>query len=267
MKKNIQENVPGLAFINKLKPVTYNLDLTAADKIIQRPQAKDRNGNAIAPSQEELNVRAEKEKVIYTGFIAQDVEKAAKDLGYDFSGVDAAKNDHDLYGLRYSEFVVPLVKSVQELSQKSDAKDETIKSLLSTVTDLQKQIDDLKNLVSVKSVETKSKSTATKTKSEDDVNLKSSDISSAAESSSLGQNVPNPFGDQTTISFYLPQEVQSAHISVTDLNGRVLKSFELFQRGEGQIAIHGSELQAGTYRYSLVVDGKVVDTRQWVLIH
>ncbi|HEV8538733.1 MAG TPA: hypothetical protein VGR15_07395, partial [Bacteroidota bacterium] len=41
--------------------------------------------------------------------------KAAKELGYDFSGVDAPKNEKDFYGLRYAEFVVPLVKAVQEL--------------------------------------------------------------------------------------------------------------------------------------------------------
>ena len=60
--------------------------------------------------------------MVYTGFVAQDVEKAARELNYDFSGVDAAKNDKDLYGLRYSEFVVPLVKAVQELSAKNDEK-------------------------------------------------------------------------------------------------------------------------------------------------
>ena len=60
------------------------------------------------------HARKDKEKIVYTGFIAQDVEKAARELGFDFSGVDAAKNAKDLYGLRYSEFVVPLVKAVQE---------------------------------------------------------------------------------------------------------------------------------------------------------
>ena len=43
--------------------------------------------------------------------------KAAKDLHYNFSGIDAPKNDNDLYELRYEEFVVPLVKAMQELSQ------------------------------------------------------------------------------------------------------------------------------------------------------
>src|SRR5262249_41693885 len=30
VKKNIKQNVPGLAFINKLKPITYNLDFNVA---------------------------------------------------------------------------------------------------------------------------------------------------------------------------------------------------------------------------------------------
>jgi len=89
----------------------------------------------------------------------------------------------------------------------------------------------------------------------------------SAENSRLGQNVPNPSGDQTTISYYLPQDVQSAFISVTDANGRVIKYSELNDRGEGQITIRGNELHAGTYQYSLVVNGKKVDTKTWVLVH
>ena len=53
-------------------------------------------------------------KIVYTGFIAQEVEKAANEVGFNFSGVDAPKNENDFYGLRYAEFVVPLVKAVQE---------------------------------------------------------------------------------------------------------------------------------------------------------
>ena len=52
--------------------------------------------------------------MLYTGFIAQQVEKAALSIGYNFSGVDFAKNSNDHYGLRYAEFVVPIVKAVQE---------------------------------------------------------------------------------------------------------------------------------------------------------
>ena len=55
------------------------------------------------------------------------MEKAAKSLNYDFSGVDAAKNDKDLYGLRYAEFVVPLVKGVQELSKENDSLNQSVR--------------------------------------------------------------------------------------------------------------------------------------------
>jgi trimeric autotransporter adhesin len=120
VKKNIVENVPGLAFINKLKPVTYNLDLNAIDRIMQTEEKKDKDGNIIAAMPFETDARRQKEQMVYSGFIAQDVEKAARELGYDFSGVDAAKNDKDLYGLRYADFVVPLVKAVQELSKQHD---------------------------------------------------------------------------------------------------------------------------------------------------
>ncbi len=53
-----------------------------------------------------------------SGFLAQEVEQSGKELKYDFSGVDKPKTDGGLYSLRYSEFVVPLVKSVQELNAK-----------------------------------------------------------------------------------------------------------------------------------------------------
>jgi trimeric autotransporter adhesin len=43
------------------------------------------------------------------------VYDAARQLGYDFSGVSAPENGKGLYGLAYAEMVVPLVKAVQEL--------------------------------------------------------------------------------------------------------------------------------------------------------
>jgi hypothetical protein len=83
VKKNIKENVPGLSFINKLKPVTYNLDLNAIDKIVQRPVIKDKDGKVTQPSQRELDSRKAKEQILFTGFVAQDVAAAASSINYD----------------------------------------------------------------------------------------------------------------------------------------------------------------------------------------
>jgi hypothetical protein len=102
-KKDIKENVSGLSFIMKLRPVTYHIDMNEMAKFLNTP-------NNLRIKELEEN----KEKVLQTGFIAQEVEKVAHDLGYDFSGVDKPKSKGDFYGLRYAEFTVPLVKAVQE---------------------------------------------------------------------------------------------------------------------------------------------------------
>ncbi len=101
-KTNISESVPGLDFILQLRPVTYNLDLQRLSIDLGEEQ--------------EGSINARKASMVFSGFIAQEVEQAAQSAGYDFSGIDAPENENGFYGLRYAEFVVPLVKAVQELS-------------------------------------------------------------------------------------------------------------------------------------------------------
>ncbi len=114
-KTSVQENVKGLDFVMKLRPVTYRLDVNRLAADLKEDQKRDENGNIItAPDQNDIKSRNEKSQIVYTGFVAQEVEKAANEVGFNFSGVDAPKNENDFYGLRYAEFVVPLVKAVQE---------------------------------------------------------------------------------------------------------------------------------------------------------
>ncbi len=126
-KKNVKENVPGLAFINQLHAITYTIDVTNLRNFLgedrkNETMAEGRRVSEKNPEAEALIQKGiqEKEKIIRTGFVAQEVDEAAKRIGYDFSGVDKPANEHTPYGLRYSEFVVPLVKAVQELSQENN---------------------------------------------------------------------------------------------------------------------------------------------------
>ena len=54
------------------------------------------------------------ENIRHSGFIAQEVETAAKEIKYNFDGIYVPQNEKDRYGLNYSSFVVPLVKAIQE---------------------------------------------------------------------------------------------------------------------------------------------------------
>jgi hypothetical protein len=113
-KENVKEDVPGLSFINQLRPVTYRLNRNQINEFtgVYARREKIREEN---PGAEFLT--GDKYSAVTTGFIAQEVEAAAKNIGFEFSGVDAPKNENDMYGLRYAEFVVPLVKAVQEQQQ------------------------------------------------------------------------------------------------------------------------------------------------------
>ena len=68
----------------------------------------------------------ESSSIVRTGFIAQEVEAAAKKVGFDFDGVSTPENETDLYGIRYAEFVVPLVKAMQEQQEIIEGQQEMI---------------------------------------------------------------------------------------------------------------------------------------------
>jgi hypothetical protein len=140
-KKSISENVPGLSFITKLKPVTYTMDVDAIDAVLRPPRQplEGQSEQDLKPSAEEIASKQAQSQIVYTGFVAQEVEQAAQEVGYDFSGVDAPKNDKDMYGLRYAEFVVPLVKAVQEQQQMIQEQQQIIQELQKRIEELEKK--------------------------------------------------------------------------------------------------------------------------------
>jgi hypothetical protein len=114
-KESIAENVKGISFIMKLRPVTFRLNIEKLSSDLDEDIKYDENGNIITElNNADQKARVDKSKIQYTGFIAQEVESAAREVGFEFSGVDRPDNPEDFYGLRYADFVVPLVKAVQE---------------------------------------------------------------------------------------------------------------------------------------------------------
>jgi len=133
-KINVKENVAGLDFILRLRPVTYQMNVTALSKKLNEGNGKELNETM------KLAI-AEKEKIVWTGFMAQEVETAANATGFDFSGVDKPSNEHGVYGLRYAEFVVPLVKAVQELSLQNEQLKKENKELLKRIQRIESILD------------------------------------------------------------------------------------------------------------------------------
>jgi len=130
-KRNVKEDVPGLAFIAKLRPVTYTLDVDAINDFNSKDLPADKKLQPVNP---------EKKNEVFSGFVAQEVEQAANDLGYNFSGVDKpADAGKQTYALRYSDFVVPLVKAVQEQQKIIETQQKQLDELIKKVEALSKK--------------------------------------------------------------------------------------------------------------------------------
>jgi hypothetical protein len=112
-KTNIQNSDLGLSFINSLRPVSYKWVV---------------GGNDVTPTDDIRNpvVNSRPGRRTHYGLIAQEVQSALS--GKDFGGfVYDADKDH--YGLRYDQFIAPLIKSIQELSQEVNALKARIEAL------------------------------------------------------------------------------------------------------------------------------------------
>lgn len=81
----------------------------------------------------------------------------------------------------------------------------------------------------------------------------------------LEQNRPNPFNQQTIIQYYLPGTTKNAQLRISDLSGKLLKTFELADSGLNTVTIDGGTMGPGTFFYTLVIDGRMIDTKRMVL--
>ncbi|MGC4101735.1 tail fiber domain-containing protein [Ferruginibacter sp.] len=231
-KKNITDNeVKGLEFINRLHPVVYNFDTRKFQEFLTH------NMPDSIKHQYFDNVDFTRSTSIrQSGFIAQEVEKVAQETGYNFSGLHTPDNENDNYSLAYGQFVVPLVKAVQELSDQNEL--------------LRKEMDELKQLI----------------KTNAGGNIEGSiKINESNDAAKLFQNVPNPFNQSTIIRYSIPSTSQKAFITITSISGTKIREFNLKNNENQNIEIKGGQLSAGSYIYTLIVDGKLIDSKQMIL--
>jgi hypothetical protein len=90
-------------------------------------------------------------------------------------------------------------------------------------------------------------------------------IAPESDKSSLYQNVPNPFGKETTIPYFVKSISSSASISVKDMAGREIGRYVIREAGYGQVQVNSDQMTPGAYTYSLIIDGKEVDTKRMIL--
>lgn len=162
-----------------------------------------------------------------TGFLAQDIEKI-------YPNLVQYNKDEDLLRINYLGLIPELTKAVQELS--------------SEVEKLKSEINYLKSNCC----------------NDNFSNNKSDNVIDNKEAI-LYQNRPNPFTNNTTISFFIPKSVKVADLYIYNLNGVQIKHSLITSRELGSFEVNGNDLGAGMYIYTLVTDNNIIDSKRMIL--
>ena len=86
----------------------------------------------------------------FFGFLAQDVEQAARESGFEFPGIDVTKNESEVYTLRYVDFIMPMVKSIQEQQMIIDAlkiQNQQLQLKIDKLNDLEAEVKQINSLL------------------------------------------------------------------------------------------------------------------------
>jgi hypothetical protein len=81
----------------------------------------------------------------------------------------------------------------------------------------------------------------------------------------LKQNMPNPFQGKTSIEYFIPQHIKKAALRISSIDGKVLKEQNIAGRTKGFVVIEADAFPAGTYVYTLILDGKVMHSKKMIL--
>ncbi|MEM8528082.1 MAG: tail fiber domain-containing protein [Bacteroidota bacterium] len=189
------------------------------------------------------------------GFIAQEVQEILPELVYESVNALEVIDTNDpkpsgkieqveYLGIDYINIIPIVTKAVQELSVENDELKGKNAALEQRLSKLEALVESL---------------TSTTT------NLNINETTVSVSDAQLFQNEPNPFSNYTKIQFFIPTKVNDASLQIIGQNGAILKRIPIKERGKGEIQLEAYTLSAGSYRYTLILDGKITDSKQMIL--
>ena len=179
------------------------------------------------------------------GVLAQDLQAIAPNLVSTFTWVEEDENgdivSEEEY-LRIDDTAIKwmLVNAIQSQQELIEEKDDRIE-------DLEERLTNLENIVSQSTLNTSNQS----------VELNGI--------GALNQNIPNPFNDETIIEYSVPKGTNYATLAISNASGRTIRTIALEPVSSGSISIKSGDLESGSYSYSLIADGKIVETKKMIL--
>jgi len=226
LKNDIQPLGKAMERLMQLKPSSYTFK-TEEYKSMNLPQGKQ------------------------MGLIAQDLENVFPELVTEMPEIKRTneKGERELISpsfksVQYISLIPVLIAGIQE-QQKMIEQQSQINA------DQQKQLEEQKHLID-----------ALTQKVSGTTGLNSINVETGVQ---MSQNEPNPFTHETVVKYTLPQTISNAFMAVYDLTGKQITYFPINEKGASSLTITSEKLAAGIYIYSIVADGKVVDSKRMIV--
>ncbi|HQP01819.1 MAG TPA: tail fiber domain-containing protein, partial [Bacteroidia bacterium] len=139
--------------------------------------------------------------------------------------------------------------------------------LVSAVKDQQTKIDSLQNVIDNRllALEQRLNNCCERGAVPSDASFKTEGNATVVELNNLQavvleQNTPNPFAEQTTINYYIPEGSGTAQVVFFDMLGRTIKSIDA-KSGYGSLTVFASNLSQGQYSYALFINGQQIASK------
>ena len=139
--------------------------------------------------------------------------------------------------------------------------------LVSAVKDQQTKIDSLQNVIDNRllALEQRLNNCCERGAVPSDASFKTEGNATVVELNNLQavvleQNTPNPFAEQTTINYYIPEGSGTAQVVFFDMLGRTIKSIDA-KCGYGSLTVFASNLSQGQYSYALFINGQQIASK------
>ena len=227
LKTDIREYKGGLKEVLSIQPKYYRYN----DILI----------NSKGAERKDLNGRQE------VGVIAQEIQEIAPELvntfvheSYDYTNDDGETgpkliSEDEYLAVNTDAIKFMLVNAVKE-------QQEIIENQEDRIAELEAKLDEVLDLV----------------KNNEILNL-------TGGKAALGQNRPNPFTNETTIDYFIPEKSSNAQIEVFNISGQLIETKLIDHTGIGNLKVNAKDMASGAYSYRLVVDGRVVGTNKMIL--
>ncbi|MEM7038619.1 MAG: tail fiber domain-containing protein [Bacteroidota bacterium] len=179
------------------------------------------------------------------GFLAQELQAEFPEMTMEIQSPTVRNKDGivehasvEFTGVNYQALIPMLVQGFQEQQQLIESQAQEIEALKAQIsgTTQQKQASNIFN-----------------------------ETQTIGTKAVLGNNIPNPFEGITQIPLFIPDHIQQAQLIIFDMTGKQLQAQPISTRGHTSIQIDAESLAAGMYIYTLIADGREIDSKRMIL--